>query len=162
MKKYCNSCGNIVPNRARKCRNCGFKLVESDQPSAKYLENYAETSEKSSLKYKLYEKMLNQGIPMKKNLFMIFPFFLIPGIGLMYAGNIKRGIKFLIAFLVVVFIDVFTKVVFQIYFLIYLVGPLYTILIIWGIVASIKEIKNYNTNIDSIMRKKHSKSSFTY
>ena len=152
MKKYCNSCGNLIPNRARKCRNCDYKSEKSDQPSAKYFEKYVEHTDKPSLKYKLYERLQDQSVPMKKNLFMIFPFFIIPGIGLIYAGNIKRGIKFFVAFLAVVFIDVFTKVVFQIYFLIYLVGPMYITLIIWGIVETIKEIKNYNTTIEDLKR----------
>jgi hypothetical protein len=88
---------------------------------------------------------------------MIFPFFLIPGIGIMYAGNVKRGIKFLIAFLAIVFVDVITKVVLQNYFLVYAVIPAYLTLIIWGIVGTIKELKHYNQNIENVIRNQYPK-----
>ncbi len=156
--KYCNTCGKLIPDRAGKCSYCGANTKNSDhldQPSAKYFDNYVDPQEEPSLKNKSTDNFQDTSIPMKKNLFSIFPFFIIPGIGFMYAGNMKKGIKFFLSFLAVVFVDVFTKVVLLNYFLVYLVIPLYLTLIIWGIVGSNKEIRNYNSNIENINQKQY-------
>ena len=156
--KYCNSCGNLISDRARKCRHCGVNLKNRDyiyQPSEKYFEKYADPQKKHSLKYKIMEKIENPSTPMKKSLWPIFPFLIVPGIGLMYAGNIYKGIKFFVVFLVVVFVDVFTKVVLQNYTLVFAVIPAYLISITWGIIAAVKELKIYNQNVENIQRKQY-------
>ncbi len=153
--KYCNTCGNLIPNRFRKCRHCGSdvtKSIQPDQPSAKYFEKYAASQEKPSLKYKVMEKIPESGIPKKKSLLFITPYFLIPGIGFMYVGQWKRGSYFLISFILTVILDVLTKVN-GIFAFIPITSIAYLTLIIWSIVGTVKQIKLYNQEIEGYNRK---------
>jgi hypothetical protein len=156
--KYCNNCGELISDRAKKCRNCGADTRNRDtfsQPSAKYFDDYKGPQEKPSLKSKIIENYQYTSFSKRKSLFFIFPFLIIPGVGIMYAGNIGKGIKFLAVFLAIVFVDVFTKVVLQNYALVFAVIPAYLISIIWGIRAAIKELKIYNQNIESNLGKQY-------
>ena len=91
--KYCNTCGNLIPDRARKCRHCGANVTkndQTDQPFAKYLEKYVEPQNKPNLKEQLMVKAQDPSYPTRKSIWFIFPFFIVPGIGLIYAGNKQK------------------------------------------------------------------------
>ncbi len=156
MEKYCVNCGESIPNRSRKCPKCGVNLRKFSK-TVGYIYDKSYTQEEPSPKDKITNAFQDKNFFPKKNIFLIFPFFLIPGIGFMYAGRKKKGIKFFSIFLAVVFIDVFTKVVLQNYFLVYAVIPAYLTLIIWGIVGTVKELKIYNQNIENTMGNQYSK-----
>ena len=153
--KYCNTCGNLIPDRSRKCRHCGANItknIQPDQPSEKYFDKYVEPQEKPNLKYELMKKAQNADLPMKKSIWYIFPFFIIPGIGLMYAGQWKRGSYFLISFILTVILDVVTKVN-GMFAIIPFTAIAYLTLIIWGIVGTVKQIKLYNQEIEGYNQK---------
>ncbi|MFW9853247.1 MAG: hypothetical protein ACFFDS_09900 [Candidatus Thorarchaeota archaeon] len=154
MEKYCINCGETIPNRSRKCPKCGVNLRKANK-TAEFIYDKSYPQEEPSQEYKITTAFQNKNFLQKKNIFMIFPFFLIPGIGFMYAGKMKKGIKFLLIFLMIVFIDVFTKVVLQNYFLVFAVIPAYLTVIIWGIVGTVKELKTYNQNIEKVMVKQY-------
>ena len=159
LEKYCVNCGESIPNRSRKCPKCGINLRKLSK-NVGYTNNKSYTQEETSTEYKISNEIQYKNYFHKKNLFKIFPFFLIPGIGLMYAGNIYKGLKFLAVFLVVVFVDVFTKVVLQNYLLVFAIIPGYLIPIIWSNVAAVKELKIYNQNEENNQRKQYPSKKF--
>ncbi len=145
--KYCNTCGNLNRNKARKCSNCGTLVNRNVVSENEYGKNYS-TQEDFKPSAKAYKDFKTIYVSQKKNLLYLFPFFLIPGIGIIYAGNWKRGLYFLLAFIVTTIFDVVFKVRGS-FFVIGITTPAYIILIVWGIIAAIKEIRLYNEKVEN-------------
>ena len=149
--RYCNTCGNLIPDRSRKCRHCGAdvsKKNQPDQPSTKYFEKYVEPQDKPSLKHEHMKWAQNAELQFKKSIWYIFPFFIIPGIGFMYVGQWKRGSYFLITFILTVILDVVTKVM-GIFAFIPITAIAYLTLMTWSIVGTVKQIKLVNQEIEA-------------
>lgn len=154
--KYCNTCGNLNYDRARRCSVCstGFKKKDRHidytmEEHIPFIEEYSKKSVFTSPS-KIGSNYLPT--PKKKNLLFIFPFFFIPGIGHIYAGKWKKGLYLLGAFIIVVIVDVVTKVL-GFWVIIGVTTPAYLILIIWGIIGSIKLIKAHNEEVEGYYQK---------
>ena len=160
--KYCNTCGKLISDRARKCSNCGTKVnqkytqsdftyVEKKPAEEKYIEENSISGYAPPLP-RNYPYSSKNTLTIKKNLLYITPFFLIPGIGYFYAGNWRGGLKFLIIFIITTITDVIFKVK-GYWFIIPISSIAYSTLIIWSIVGSIKLIKKHNQEVEGFIQR---------
>lgn len=144
--KYCNSCGVTIKNRARKCPNCGVKFNKKAEYDVVDYDDFSSHQINPSKQKAPSEKPQDFHVPFKKSKGVAMALSVIPpGLGLIYAGNRKKGLKILLVFIAVVIIDVLTKTVFQLYALgipISIIG--YTTTIIWSIVSTNNHFKNYS------------------
>ena len=145
--KYCNTCGSLIKDRARKCSNCGTKVDENIVAENVYGKSFT-SQEDFKPSSKAFKDLGEISASQKKNLFYITPFFLIPGIGFMYAGEKKKGFYFFTLFIITVIIDVTMKVNGLIGIVIGITTPAYLILMVWGIVGAVKQIRIHNENIE--------------
>jgi hypothetical protein len=160
--KYCNTCGKLISDRARKCSNCGTKVNKKyTQTDFTYVEkipiekNYIEENSISGYtppKLRNYSYSEKNTLTIKKNLLYITPFFLIPGIGFIYAGDWRKGVKFLIVFIITTITDVVFKVK-GVFYVIPFTSVAYITLIVWSIVGSIKLIRKHNQEVEGFVQK---------
>ncbi len=142
--KYCNSCGATIRDKARKCPKCGVKFNKKAKYNIVDYDDFSTHQINPSKQKAQYEKPQDVQIPQEKSkataiALSIFP----PGMGLLYVGNWKKGLKILFIFLFVTTVDIVTKVVFQnvaIGIPISIIG--YPSIIIWSIVSTNKHFKN--------------------
>jgi hypothetical protein len=114
--KYCNSCGATIKDRARKCSKCGVKFNKKAEYDVVDYDDFSTHQINPSKQKALTEKPQDFHIPFKISKGVVMVLSVIPpGLGLIYAGNRKKGLKILIVFLIVVTFDVVTKVAFQLY-----------------------------------------------
>ncbi|MHA1199710.1 MAG: hypothetical protein ACTSQF_10320 [Candidatus Heimdallarchaeaceae archaeon] len=158
--KYCNSCGNLIPNRAKECPICGFRVNKKQdviyhEEGVPPIEEYSKKNvfinkvETVTTRVEQHNKNIESRIlnnPTKKNLLHIFPFFLIPGVGHFYAGSFKKGLYLFISFLIILTLDITLKIA-NIWAVIPITSIGYTTLMIWGIVGSIKQVRAFNEEL---------------
>jgi len=144
--KYCNSCGASVKDRARKCPKCGVQFDTKAEYDVVDYDDFSTHQINPKKQKALTEKQQDFHVPTEKSkgaamALSIFP----PGLGLLYAGNWKKGLKILLVFLIVMTVDIVTKVAFEAYVIgipISIIG--YPSTIIWSIVSTNNHFKNYN------------------
>ena len=144
MKKYCNTCGAIIRERARKCPKCGVKFnrsinystIDYNDLSTHKIEPYKKKSYQEEFDRLPFPQIKNKGVA-------LILAFILPGTGLIYAGNWVKGIKILGSFVIFTTIDLIIKIGFQYWGLVFLAPIFYPTMIIWSIVSTNNQFKSH-------------------
>ena len=145
--KYCNTCGATIRDSARICPNCKTRFDKKIDYDATFNidKSYDDFSAQqvTPFKKKAYTmKDEKEIIPQVKNKGIALVFaFVLPGTGLMYAGNWKKGLTILGSFFLLTTVDLVIKLAFQVWSLIFISVIGYPALIIWSMVSTNKHFK---------------------
>ncbi|MHA2256131.1 MAG: hypothetical protein ACXAAM_08670 [Candidatus Heimdallarchaeaceae archaeon] len=146
--KYCNTCGELTTDRDKYCIKCGASTAEAEtkeQYSEKYNYKYIAPQNEPSPNQKMMDKPAYDRTISQKSVLLLILLMLCPGIGLIYAGKKRKGtIMFAIYVVVVATYTVFS--IGQILPLILFFGACFLAMLVWGVNATIKEIKIINAN----------------
>jgi len=149
--KYCNTCGATIKDEARKCPNCKTRFDKKIDYDAKFNSNKSyddfTTQKVTPFKKKAYpmpEEELVIPQVKQKGIALVLGF-VLPGTGLIYAGNWKKGLTILGSFFLLTTVDLVIKLGFQVWTLFFISVIGYPALIIWSMVSTNKHFKNYST-----------------
>ena len=115
---YCQNCGSQLPDSAKFCDRCGAKVGSATEQNS------------SQTEYNMASIMVNK----KSEALSLILSLLIPGLGQIYNGQIKKGAIMLVAAIVCAFVM----------FLFFPLAFLYLVLWIYGMYDAFKDAKEYN------------------
>ena len=115
---YCQNCGSQLPDSAKFCDRCGAKVGSATEQNS------------SQTEYNMASIMVNK----KSEALSLILSLLIPGLGQIYNGQVKKGAIMIVAAVVCAFVM----------FLFFPLSFLYLVLWIYGMYDAFKDAKEYN------------------
>ena len=115
---YCQNCGSQLPDSAKFCDRCGAKVGSATEQNS------------SQTEYNMASIMVNK----KSEALSLILSLLIPGLGQIYNGQVKKGAIMIVAAVVCSFVM----------FLFFPLAFLYLVLWIYGMYDAFKDAKEYN------------------
>ncbi|MHA1200703.1 MAG: hypothetical protein ACTSQF_15395 [Candidatus Heimdallarchaeaceae archaeon] len=155
--RLCNNCGNLNPEETSKCLNCGASALDAEtkeQYSKKYYKKYIASQDEPSPKYKPIGTAYIRN-PKQKSVIVLILLTLFSGTGLIYTGNKRKGITMFVVYLVVTVLYTMTMVSQIISLLPFSIAG-YLAVLVWGVKATIEEIKIINASKKEFKQKQYS------
>ena len=141
--KYCNTCGNLNPDNARKCLSCNAKFKKEHKTSTVIYNRRVPLIEELNEESVFKSPKQNFQSRTPKSMFIGVLAAFIPGIGHIYAGERRRGLQLLLMYLAVISLDVPMKIAGN-WWIIPITSIGYTTLMAWSLVGTIKLIRQQN------------------
>ncbi len=134
--KFCSNCGTQVDMSTVFCPQCGFRLIQEEQPQTKFCQS---CGKKIDINAEICPYCgvrvanIRQSSDEKNVLLAAILSFLFPGLGHLYLGLNKKGISFIVAYIVSAIL-VFLVIGFVLIVIVWL----------WALIDSIKSTESIN------------------